>query len=72
MTQPPVAWLIREMRGPKRDQLRVMAGKVFLSEETANAAAARLTNRWRLCMAFPVFESYRGRQVAETFGRRGA
>lgn len=50
----PEAWLIRELRGPNRDRASVMAGQMFKSFETANAAAVRLTNLWRLCIPFPV------------------
>lgn len=32
-----------------------MCGKVFMSEETATAAAKRETNSWRKAEAFPVY-----------------
>jgi hypothetical protein len=51
--EKPIAWLIREDFGVNRP--RVMAGKMYVSEDAARAAAVRLTNRHRLCTAFPVF-----------------
>lgn len=47
----PEAWLIREIKGNKAS---VLYGYMFKSKETADAAALRLTNSWRLCLAFPV------------------
>lgn len=47
----PDAWLIRKI---KNGEATVLAGHVFKSEATAQAAALRLTNQWRVCIAFPV------------------
>lgn len=55
MSEQPIAWLIREMRGPHRDQPRVMPMTMFKNRHTAEVAAVRLTGRQRLCIAFPVF-----------------
>ena len=54
MTEKPVAWLIRENRTSGGST--VTAGAMFKSREAAEAAAARMTNRWRTCVAFPVFD----------------
>lgn len=57
MTERPIAWLIRETRGQGFNaRSRVMLGKVFRERANAEAAAARLTNRWTRCEALPVFE----------------
>ena len=47
----PIAWLIRET---KHGKTKVACGEVFMREESARRAAARLTNSWRKCEAFPV------------------
>lgn len=54
MSERPIAWLIRETYGVNRP--RVMSGRMYKSEDAAHVAAMRLTNRHRLCQAFPVFE----------------
>lgn len=48
----PVAWMLRACRGAC---CAIMSGKVFMTEETAQAAALRETNAWRIVTAVPVF-----------------
>lgn len=58
MPDEPIAWLIREtyLKNGGAYLPRVMAGKIFVTEEAALAAAARMTNRYWTREAFPVFE----------------
>lgn len=57
----PTGWMIRAQRAThtrsarQYGEMRVLCGRVFMNEETALAAAHRLTNRWRRCEAFPVY-----------------
>lgn len=51
----PIAWLIRQS-GHKGQAPHIMSGRIYLDEGSARAAAARLTNRYWLCQAVPVFE----------------
>ena len=54
MNEEPIAWLIRATwtGGPST----ILAGAVFKSAKTANAAAKRMSNRFKQCTAVPVFE----------------
>lgn len=59
----PVAWMLRSARAlhtrsaRQYGEHRVLCGQVFMSKETAGAAAERQTNRWRKIEAFPVYAS---------------
>lgn len=50
----PIAYLIRENRSNMAPS--IMCGKMFKSRKAAEAAAERLTNRWRTCTVVPVKE----------------
>lgn len=50
----PIAWLLREM---KLGRARIMPGHCFKSAERADAAAARMSGRWRTVTAVPVQET---------------
>ena len=51
-----VAWMVKERRRTEdANKARPVCGKVFMSRETAAAAAVRLSNRWKLVEPFPVF-----------------
>jgi hypothetical protein len=54
-TAKPVAWLIRESGGQNGLSPRVMSGRMFVTEASAQAAAKRMSGgRWTR-EAFPVF-----------------
>lgn len=61
MSDAPVAWMLRAARAlhtrsaRQYGEFRVLCGRVFMSEETATAAAERQTNSWRKVEAFPVY-----------------
>lgn len=58
----PTAWMLRAQRAVhtrsarQYGEVRVICGQVFMSETTAIAAAARLTNRWRRVECFAVYD----------------
>ncbi|WP_341896511.1 hypothetical protein [Sphingobium sp. YR657] len=62
----PTAWMLRAARAARTrsarqyGEYRVLCGKVFMSKETATAAAERETNSWRKVEAFPVYASGEG------------
>jgi len=51
-----VAWMVKaRRRSEDANKARPVCGKVFMSKDTAAAAAERMSNRWRLVEPFPVF-----------------
>lgn len=51
----PIAWLMRET-DPDGGRPRVMSGRIWLSEESARAAALRMRSQHWKREPFPVFE----------------